>query len=65
MQPEVVKILHQSFGKALTDPDIQKQLAQAGLAYRAMGLDQMGMFVKSQRDQFRSLIRDLGIPQID
>ena len=65
MQPEVVKILHQSFGKALTDPDIQKQLAQAGLAYRAMGLDQMGIFVKSQRDQFRSLIRDLGIPQID
>lgn len=65
MQPEVVKILHQSFGKALTDPEVQKQLAQAGLAFRAMELNQMATFVKSQRDQFRSLIRDLGIPQID
>jgi tripartite-type tricarboxylate transporter receptor subunit TctC len=65
MNPEVVKILHQSFGKALTDPDVQKQLAQAGLSYRAMELEQMGVFVKSQRDQFRHLIRDLGIPMLD
>ncbi|MEI8402170.1 MAG: tripartite tricarboxylate transporter substrate binding protein [Alcaligenaceae bacterium] len=65
MNPEVVKILHQSFGKALTDPDVQKQLAQAGLSYRAMGLEQMGVFVKGQRDQFRNLIRDLGIPMLD
>jgi len=65
MNPRVVKILHQSFDKALTDPDVQKQLAQAGLAYRAMGLDQMAVFVKNQRDQFRHLIRDLGIPLID
>ena len=65
MSPEVVKILHQSFGKALTDPDVQKQLAQAGLSYRAMGLEQMGVFVKGQRDQFRNLIRDLGIPMLD
>ena len=65
MNPEVVKVLHQSFGKALTDPEVQKQLAQAGLSYRAMGLEQMGVFVKGQRDQFHHLIRDLGIPQID
>jgi tripartite-type tricarboxylate transporter receptor subunit TctC len=65
MNPEVVKILHRSFGKALTDPEVQKQLAQAGLSYRAMELDQMGVFVKSQRDQFRQLIRDLGIPLLD
>jgi tripartite-type tricarboxylate transporter receptor subunit TctC len=65
MNPEVVKILHQSFGKALSDPDVQKQLAQAGLSYRAMELEQMGVFVKSQRDQFRNLIRDLGIPMLD
>ena len=65
MNPEVVKVLHQSFGKALTDPDVQKQLAQAGLSYRAMGLEQMGVFVKGQRDQFHHLIRDLGIPLLD
>lgn len=65
MNRDVVKTLHQSFGKALTDPEVQKQLAQAGLAYRAMELEQMGAFVKSQRDQFRNLIRDLGIPLLD
>lgn len=65
MNPEVVKILHRSFGKALTDPEVEKQLAQAGLAYRAMELDQMAVFVKSQRDQFRNLIKDLGIPMLD
>ncbi|CAN1483711.1 PBP2_Bug_TTT domain containing protein [Burkholderiaceae bacterium] len=65
MNPEVVKVLHQSFGKALTDPEVQKQLAQAGLSYRAMGLEQMGVFVKGQRDQFHHLIRDLGIPLLD
>lgn len=65
MNPEVVNILHRSFGKALTDPEVEKQLAQAGLAYRAMELDQMAVFVKSQRDQFRNLIKDLGIPMLD
>ena len=65
MNPEVVKVLHQSFGKALTDPEVQKQLAQAGLSYRAMGLEQMGVFVKGQRDQFHHLIRYLGIPLLD
>ncbi|MFZ4710284.1 MAG: Bug family tripartite tricarboxylate transporter substrate binding protein, partial [Zwartia sp.] len=65
MNPEVVKILHRSFGKALTDPEVEKQLAQAGLAFRAMELDQMAVFVKSQRDQFRNLIKDLGIPMLD
>lgn len=65
MNPGVVKVLHQSFGKALTDPEVQKQLAQAGLSYRAMGLEQMGGFVKGQRDQFHHLIRDLGIPLLD
>lgn len=65
MNPEVVNILHRSFGKALTDPEVEKQLAQAGLAYRAMELDQMAVFVKSQRDQFRNLIKELGIPMLD
>ena len=65
MNPDVVTVLHQSFDRALVDPDIQKQLAQAGLSYRAMALEPMAMFVKNQRDQFRSLIRDLGIPLVD
>jgi tripartite-type tricarboxylate transporter receptor subunit TctC len=47
------------------DAEVQKQLAQAGLSYRAMALEPMAIFVKNQRDQFRSLIRDLGIPLID
>ena len=65
MQPDVVQILHRSFGKALTDPEVQKQLAQAGLSYNPMGLEQMSVFVSKQRDQFRTMIRDLGIPLID
>ncbi len=65
MNPEAVKVLHQSFGKALVTAEVQQQLAQAGLSYNPMGLEQMGAFVKTQRDQFRFLIRDLGIPLID
>ena len=65
MKPETVNLLHQSFGKALLDVEVQQQLAQAGLSYNPMGLEQMGAFVKTQRDQFRFLIRDVDIPLID
>lgn len=65
MERPVVDRLNKAFEAALNDPEVQKQLEQAGLTYTPLSVDELAVFVKDQRDLYKKTVRELGIPLLD
>ena len=65
MDPKHVEILEAAFAKAYEDPIVQDQLRVLGLSHSQMDLPEFTAFVTQQRDDYRSTIKALGIPQVD
>lgn len=65
MDRAVVDRLNTAFSKALRDPGVKQQLDQAGLSYTPFEVDEFAVFVKEQRDMYKKMVIDLGLPLLD
>jgi tripartite-type tricarboxylate transporter receptor subunit TctC len=65
MKRPVVDRLNKAFEAALNDPEVRKQLEQAGLTYTPLSVDKLAVFVEDQRDLYKKTVNELGIPLLD
>ena len=61
MPPPLVRKLNEDINRVLSRPDVSKRLADLGSYVRAMTPEELTAFVKSERDTYGPLVKQLGL----
>ena len=61
MPPSLVRKLNEDINRVLSRPDVSKRLADLGSYVRAMTPEELNAFVKSERDTYGPLVKQLGL----